>query len=223
MAIRNVRCAIMGGLLTCGVVGMVPANGRAQDATDLPKSGDVTLVGCFARERFSRGIGEQYILAHPTLGPATSVPEATCSADTTGRLIKLEKLKKRHLETVNLGTWVEVTGNLRGNKRHIHSDMDLQDIHVTSIRAVPVVPRVAEAPPAPELPKAMPETAPPAAPQAEAPAPAPAPVATTGVKEEKHRLPHTASSLPLAGLLGLVALAGGVALLVDRRRAMDRG
>lgn len=217
MAIRDVRGAIMAGMLTCSLAGITSANARAQQATGLPEKGEVTLVGCLLRERIHHD--DKYVLAQPTVGPATSVTEATCSSS-GGPLIKLEKVKKHHLETVNVGQWVEVTGDLR--KMHKHSD--LQDMHVTSFRPVPVVvPRVSEAPPPPEPPQPTP--APPVARmETPAPAPAPAPVGTTGVEEKKHhRLPHSASSLPLAALVGFVALAGGLALFVDRRRTLGRG
>ena len=89
-----------------------------------------------------------------------------------------------------------------------------------SYALVPVVvppPPVAQNTPEPVTPpSAAIET--PSAPIAEA-APAPAPVATAGVKERK-RLPKTASSTPLVGLLGLASLAAGLALRRFVRRTV---
>ena len=214
MANRHVRCAIMAGLLTINLAGIAAANERAQEAT-IPEKGEATLVGCFLRERIHND--DKYVLTDARVGPATSVTAAACSAGGTGRMIKLEKVKKHHLEVVNVGQWVEVTGDLR----KMHKPSDLQDMHVTSFRPVPVIVPVAEAlPPAPESPRLVPT--PPTAPQAEAPAP-PAPVATTGVMTEKpRRLPASASSLPLTALIGFGALAGGLVLLFNRRRAEGR-
>jgi hypothetical protein len=216
MAIRHVRCAIMAGLLMCGLAATAAANGRAHPATGLPEKGEVTLVGCFLREPIHNK--DKYVLAQPTLGPATSVTEAACSSTGMGHLIKLEKVKKHHLEAVNLGQWIEVTGDLRKMRK----DENFQDLHVTSFRPVPVVaPPVAHAMPAPEPPRAMPAPQPAPIAEAPAPAPAPAPVATTGVVEKKtHKLPHTASTLPLTALLSVVALAAGLALRVSRRQAV---
>jgi hypothetical protein len=202
----------MAGLLAWSLAGVAAANGHGRQLAGLPEKGEVTLVGCFLREPIHNK--DKYVLTQPTLGSATSVTEATCSSTGTGPVIKLEKMKKHHLETVNTGQWVEVTGDLR----KMHKDADFQDLHLTSIRAVPVVvPPVAQAPePAP--PRAMP---PPSAPIAEAPAPAPAPVTTTPVVEKKkHRLPHTASTLPLTALIGFVALTAGLVLRVNRLRAV---
>jgi hypothetical protein len=202
----------MAGLLAWSLAGVAAANGheRKTSATGLPEKGEATLVGCFLVEPIHNK--DKYVLTQPTLGSATSVTEATCSSTGAGPVIKLEKMKKHYLDAVNTGQWVEVTGDLRKMRK----DADFQDLHLTSIRAVPVVvPPVAQAPePAP--PRAMP----PAAPIAKAPAPAPAPVATTGVEKKKHRLPHTASTLPLTALIGFVALTAGLVLRVNRLRAV---
>jgi len=202
----------MAGLLAWSLAGVAAANGHGRQLAGLPEKGEVTLVGCFLREPIHNK--DKYVLTQPTLGSATSVTEATCSSTGTGAVVKLEKMKKQYLDSVNTGQWVEVTGDLR----KMHKDADFQDLHLTSIRAVPVVvPPVAQAMPAPEAPRAAPP--PPPAPIAEAPppAPAPAPVATTGVIEKKkHKLPHTASTLPLTALIGFIALTGGLALRVNR-------
>ena len=205
MTIRCVSRAITPWLLTCGVIAIAPAKGSAQQRTVLPEQGGpITVVGCFLRETIDKK-GEKYVLVRPTIGPATSVAEATCTSTGTGQIVELEGL--RHLDLSQVGRWIEVTGRLEAGHQAI------RELNVRAYRVVPVVaPRVAEAAPAP------------------APAPAPAviaspvpaveatPAATPGVTEQ---LPQTASSLPLIGLIGLLALAGGVALrLIDRRRTL---
>ena len=207
--------AITAGLLAGSLATFALATARAQDATVLPGKGPVTLVGCLVS-----GNGENYgspgqhspgkhqhghyILANTTVGPATSVPDASCSA-TGGPMIKLERMKKLDPDA-NVGQWVEVSGKLEKNQH---------EMHVKAFHAVPVVvPRAAEARPIPEAPSYMP---PQPAPTVEAPAP-PAPIATTGVEKKARRLPKTASQLPLIELVGLLGFAGGLALLVDRRR-----
>ena len=209
--------AITAGLLAGSLATFALATARAQDATVLPGKGPVTLVGCLVS-----GNGENYgspgqhspgkhqhghyILANTTVGPATSVPNASCSA-TGGPMIKLERMKKLDPDA-NVGQWVEVSGKLEKNQH---------EMHVKAFHAVPVVvPRAAEA--RPEAPSYMP---PQPAPTVEAPAP-PAPIATTGVEKKARRLPKTASQLPLIELVGLLGFAGGLALLVDRRRVTGR-
>jgi len=211
MTNRQLCTVITAGLLTGSLTSFAPATARAQGTTALPGKGEVTLVGCLLNE----GEHDRYILANTTVGPATSVPEASCSATGTGETIKLERMKKHHLNVVNVGQWVEVSGKLEKNQ---------QEMHVKSVRAVPVVvPRAAEVLPIPEAPRTMPAQP---APMVETPAPtAPPPIATTGVVEEKkaRRLPKTASQLPLIEFVGLLALPGGLALLVDGRRNIGRG
>ena len=210
--------AVTVGLLAGSLATFALATARAQDATVLPGKGPVTLVGCLVS-----GDGENYgspgqhspgkhqhghyVLANATAGPATSVTDASCS-DTGGQTIKLERMKNLDLNGVNAGQWVEVSGKLEKNQH---------EMHVKAFHAVPVVvPRAAEA--RPEAPSYMP---PQPAPTVEAPAP-PAPIATTGVEKKARRLPKTASQLPLIELVGLLGFAGGLALLVDRRRVTGR-
>jgi hypothetical protein len=211
--------AITAGLLA-GTLATFALAARAQDSPSSPGKGgkgDVTMVGCLlsgGEENYgspgqhSPGKHQHghYILANTTVGTATSVPDASCS-NTGGETIKLERMKKLDPNGVNVGQWVEVSGKLEKNQH---------EMHVKSFRAVPVVaPRAAEARPIPEAPSYVPLQP---APTVEAPAPAPAPIATTGVEKKARRLPKTASQLPLIELVGLLGFAGGLALLVDRRR-----
>jgi hypothetical protein len=206
-------CAITIGLLAAGLVAFAP-NGRSQDISDLPK-GPATLVGCLQLQSTEEGNTkhEKYLLVQPTMGPATTVPEATCSPTGNEPMLKLEHIRKRHLDVVNVGQWIEVTGKLEKAKHH-----STREFSVSDVRAVPVAPpRIAEARPMPAPPEPPAAAAPPiAAPPVAAPAPeAPAPVATTG------RMPRTASPLPLTALIGFLALSVGFALrLVGRRQSV---
>ena len=107
----------------------------------------------------------------------------------------------------------------------IDEDKHLRELEVADASEVPVVPpKVAEVmlPPAPAPEPYVPPAA--AAPEATPPPAAAAPetpIATTGVMEKKHkRLPRTASQLPLTGLMGLLALTGGLALHFRRRESV---
>jgi hypothetical protein len=220
MGIRHVVGPIAVGLLTWGLVAVIPARGRAQEATVLPESkGPITLVGCFLRQEV-RG-HDKYVLARPTIGPATSVTEARCTSTEGEQVVRLERARKVGLDESALGRWIEVSGKLEriedGGAR------EPRELEVKSVRIVPVVvPHAAETP-VPEFPP-PPSVIRPAPPQPQAfTPPQEAPTGTTGVKERR-RLPHTASPLPLTGLIGLLALAGGLILLVDdRQRILGRG
>lgn len=221
MTIRRLSCGIAAGLLACGLVAIAPAKGSAQvregtasGPAFLPEQGGpITLYGCFLRMKVADE-GTKFVLVNPTPGPATSVPEATCTSKGTEQMVELDdvhtNLHKHHLDRSKVGRWIEVTGRLEKTGHQA-----LREVHVNTYRIVPVVaPRAAEAAPVP-----TPETI--------QPAPAPAaplearPTATTGVTEE---LPHTASSLPLIALLGFLALAGGLALrLISYRQMLSRG
>jgi LPXTG-motif cell wall-anchored protein len=208
MTTRHVRSAIAVSLVTFGVVALAPAVARAQNATDIPeKGGAITLVGCFVRGQVKSH--DKYVLVRPIVGSVESVPDASCSSTAGDQVVKLQDLSQAGLDHVMLGRWLEITGRLEGNHR---SDA-IREVHVKSFRPVPVVPpRVAENV-SPEPPAAI-ET-PPVAPFAEAVVEE-APVATAGVREE---LPQTATSLPLFGLIGLVALSAGFGLhLLNRLR-----
>lgn len=205
MTIRHLCSAITAGLLTCGMAAFaqLSAHAQPQETTILPENADpVTLVGCL---QFKEGHHDDYVLMNPTVGPATSVPEATCVA--AGMTVGLEGKATHQLDESMVGRWVEISGKLEGREGH-------REVHLTSFRLVPVViPRAAEAAPPPEIEQ-------PAAPQAEALAPPPQPTATTGIVEEQ-KLPKTASPLPLTGSIGLLSIAGALALRMFGRRRVE--
>ncbi len=224
MMIRNACHLMTAVLLTCGVAAIAPATTRAQDVTVLPETkGPVTLVGCFLHEKV--GKHERYVLASPRIGPVTGVAEPTCAKTGSEQVLKLTEVHENNMVPSMLGRWVEINGEL-GRPR---DGDDLRKLHIDSVRVVPVVaPRVvimlipeATTPvPVPEPPPAI--EAPPAAPQVTAISPVEErPVGTTGISK---RLPHTASPLPLIGLIGLFALSAGLGLRVlNRRRVLGLG
>jgi hypothetical protein len=223
MMIRNACHLMTAVLLTCGVAAIAPATTRAQDVTVLPETkGPVTLVGCFLHEKV--GKHERYVLASPRIGPVTGVAEPTCASTGSEQVLKLTEVHENHMVPSMLGRWVEINGEL-GRPR---DGDDLRKLHIDSVKAVPVVvPRAAVIVLIPEAttPVAEPTQAieaQPAAPQVTAISPVEErPVGTTGISK---RLPHTASALPLTGLIGLFALSAGLGLRVlNRRRALGLG
>jgi len=223
---------VVAGLVTCGLAAILPAVGEAQDipgaieqgvqdVTELPKKGYVTLVGCFTQGTIKNH--ERYVLLNPTVGPATTVPESACSATGNDRMIKLERVKKHYMaERIALGQWIEVSGKLEKNGDQ--DEDNVRELEVSSFRPVPVAaPHVAEVMPTPAPTPVTPPAAPTVEPAAPAPE-APAEVGTTGVITEKHhRLPHTASPLPLAGLVAFISFGSALALQAKRRRMAGRG
>jgi len=194
MNIRLLPASITVGLLTCGLAAFAPANGSPQ--TDLPDySTHITLTGCFLHETIiEKGKQEEaYVLVRPTIGPVASVPHATCTSRGTDQAIELEGVRdhpdEQHLDSSMLGRWIEVTGRLE----KFENALELREMNVKSFREVPVVPQRAEvaATHVPHIAQAV-------------PAPAPGPPA--------RELPRTASSLPLTGLIGVIAFAGALAL-----------
>ena len=212
MTTRHVRSALVASLVTLGVVGVAPAVGRAQNSTAIPeKGGAITMVGCFVRGQVKNH--DRYVLVRPIVGSVESVPDASCGSTPGDQVIKLQDLKQAGLDHAMLGRWLEITGRLEGNHR---SDA-IREVHVKSFRPVPVVPpRVAEnvsppPPPAIETPPVAPE--PVAEPTIEE-----KPVATSGVRTE---LPKSATSLPLVGLIGFVALCAGFGVHLLTRLRID--
>jgi LPXTG-motif cell wall-anchored protein len=97
----------------------------------------------------------------------------------------------------------------------IHVGDRITGMIVQKAVAPPPAPAVAQAAPAPAPKKAAPAPAPAAAPAA--PAPAPAPAAEPAPAPAKKKLPKTASEVPAAGLLGVLALAAGAGLTAIRK------
>jgi len=220
MSIRHLPAAITIGALTCGLAAFSPSKGSAQ--TVLPeKSAEITLTGCFLQQTVTEKgkQEEEYVLVRPVMGSLDSVPEATCVSNGNDQAIELEHVKDHpdtgHLDTSMLGRWIEVTGKLEKTE----GANELREMNVRSFRAVPVVPpKAAEAAPAPEpAPPTIAGLAPASEPPAINETPAPKPVATTG------ELPKTASSAPLVGLIGILALAGASMLRLLGGRALTSG
>jgi hypothetical protein len=160
------------------------------------ESGMVTVAGCFLRA--AGGDDDEFVLAHPRRGPVDSVAEETCAADAGANALVLDNAKDHGMDDALVGRWVEISGRL---EKETSDDPDnLRELDVESFRTIPVVLPRAEAPVIPETPIA--ET-----PQAFAPEPAP--VATTG---QEPTLPRTASPLPVMAWIGLLSLAGSLAL-----------
>jgi hypothetical protein len=216
MVIRQVAGTITAGLLVCGLEAIAPASGWAQQGVDLPQErGPIMLWGCFQRQEIKDH--ERYVLVNPTLGTATSTQSATCTSSGTEQVIQLKDTKEHHLNKFLIGRYVEVDGILDRMEDANKPEEHVRAVHVKSFRQVPVeIPRYVENIPTPEIRMTEFPPAPPAVAQ-EAPS---APVGTTGYVE---KLPHTASPLPLTGLIGLLALAGGLALhRVGRQRVLGR-
>lgn len=214
MTVRHVSRAIVAGLLLCGLLAFTSAPVGAQTVVLPDEGGPITLVGCFQRLRVTPtdDPGMKFVLVRPTLGPATSVPEAACVGVPGEPMVELDdvhtNVHKHHLDRSKVGRMIEVTGRLEKKGSQL-----LREVHVDTYREVPVV--VARAPepaPAPE-PAVVPQ---PVQPPLEV---APAPAGTVGVVEQ---LPQTASSLPLIALIGCIALIGGLALF-NHRRTVRRG
>jgi LPXTG-motif cell wall-anchored protein len=205
-------------LLTFGMVALAPATGRAQDSTTLPDEGQmITLTGCFTTGVIGKSTKERFVLAKPFVGTVASVAEPTCSAAGTDQMIKLQDLHQVDMGAGQVGRWVQIYGRLEGN--HKDSDDHYREVHVKSFSLVPVVvppPKVAEViiqQPAPE-PTPAPQIA-----EAPAPAPEPQPVATSGIRK---RLPKTATTVPVFGLIGILSIAGGFALQLFNRRKVEQ-
>ena len=202
MTVRYLCGAVMAVVLTCGA----PTVARAQI---LPpeESGMVTVAGCLQLRDADHK--DQYILANPVPGPVDSVPDGRCSATIDGRAFDLDKTHKSGLNDSLLGHYVEINGRL---ERETHAGVDnLRELSALSFRVVPVVPPPVEV--AVVQPIAPPQIQETPTPRAETRSEE-RPVATTGTLPEA--LPKTASPLPGFGLLGLFALAGGLALRVSR-------
>ena len=211
MTNRRVAGAIAAGMLVCGLIAIAPAQaqvrqGMAQGPAFLPEQGgQITLYGCFLRVPVANE-GDKFVLAMPMLGPANSVTEATCTSKGTEQMVELDdvhtNVHEHHLDRSQVGRWIEISGRLEKAGHQA-----LREVHVDTFRIVPVVStRAAEPAPAPMAEPIQPPPAPVTPPVLKT-----TPTGTVGTE-----LPHTASSLPLIGLIGVLALAGGLALRMRR-------
>jgi LPXTG-motif cell wall-anchored protein len=196
----------------------------------------ITLVGCIQREADYRrerdkgrggavgtgtGTGHEFVLINASTSTATAGTPAPsgaepCAPGGKGEAYELTGNRERDLEQF-VGRRIEITGMLKkhetagtsgtgapkptGGFDPMGQDLQLPEVNVTSFKEVAV-----SRPPAPPgEAAAQPDT--PAAPE-------PQPVATTGLPDE---LPRTGSSLPMAGLIGLLSLGAALGLRSFRR------
>ncbi len=216
MTNRYVYRTLIGGLMTCAVVTVGFVTARAQDVASLPK-GHTTVVGCYLHMQ-NEHHQTWYVLAHPKVGPATTVPNAACSANSGDEMLRLDQVHGAQLDHATPGVWMELTGKLGEVKSHGR----LRKFDVKTFRAVPVettrVTVIQAAAPPPQIARAEP----PAPAPAPAAAPEPAPAATSGI--EPAPLPKTASGLPFIALLGAISISAGFVLrLFDPQDVLKRG
>ena len=202
MTLRYVSGALTAIALICGLPTVAPVYAQTRDATLLPpeQSGTLTVAGCLQVH------DDEYVLASPRVGPIANVPVERCNAAVDERALDLKDTEDFGINQSMIGHWIEVSGKL---EKETDADLNnLREIEIRSFRLLPVVPP--PPPPAPRVSEQQPYT-PPAEPIAP---PEEQPVATTGVSEPA--LPKTASPLPTFGFLGLLSLAGAVALRFNR-------
>lgn len=200
MTLRHVSGALTAIALICGLPTVAPVYAQTRDASLLPpeESGTITVAGCLQVH------DDEYVLASPRLGPIANVPVDRCNAAVDERALDLKDTEDFGINQSMIGHFIEVSGKL---EKETDADLtNLREIEIRSFRLLPVVPP----PPAPRVSEQQPYT-PPAEPIAP---PEEQPVATTGVSEPA--LPQTASPLPTFGFLGLLSLAGAVALRFNR-------
>jgi hypothetical protein len=177
------------------------------------------------------GRSDEFVLVHATktTAGAASGAKVDCSSATatSGEAYELSGSGEKDAAKF-VGRAVEISGTLKPAKTEtgaagapkptggfdpLKQDLKLFEVDVVSVR--PAASQGASAAPAAPAQAASPEPAAPAA-QASAPAaprPEPAPPAQQSASAAtRNDLPRTASQLPLTGLLGLLALAGGLVL-----------
>jgi hypothetical protein len=213
-----------------------------QPASSAPQAGrqpeaPITLVGCVMRETDYRkanesgrggpaatgiGLGNEFVLVNASKVASGATPPASageCGVSAAGQAYELTGNRERELAKF-VARRVEITGTLKeaktttgpageakptGGFDPLKQDLKLFEVEVASFREVPAQSAAAPPAPAPARQEPAPPAAAPAQPEPQ-PSPSPAP---------RQRLPRTASPLPLAGLIGLLSLASGLAL---RRR-----
>ncbi len=217
--------------------------GCIQREADYRKANDAGRGGAAAT---GLGLGNEYVLvnAMPAAGATGSQGVADCSAATGGSAYELSGSKEGELAQF-VGRRVELVGMLKNSDSAVGTsgssgaavgtsgtgaatsggfdplgqDLRLPEVDVTSIRESAAIPQPTSPRPgvsdrsAPQVaPEPEPRTATPE-PQPQATAPAP-----TGTSGSQTELPSTASPLVLAGLTGLLSLAGAVGVRSYRRR-----
>jgi len=195
---------VIAGLLTCGISVVAPVAARAQGTTlTAEEGGPITIVGCLQMEQMKDK--EKYILANPVQGRDVTVAQATCSVTDTSNAVVLKDVYEHHLDRWPTGNYVMITGRLEGTEHNPKEPTERRELHVKSYRAPGITP--------PAVAFALPPDPGPVAvviePLTFEGVPV-APVATSGVLRVE--LPKTATALPLVGLIGLLALAGGLTI-----------
>jgi hypothetical protein len=222
--------------------------GCIQREADYRKANDAGRGGA-AATGLGLGNEYVLVNAMPAAGATGSQGVADCSAATGGSAYELSGSKEgelaqfvgRRVELVgmmkNSDTAVGTSGSggaavgtagsgtaTSGGFDPLGQDLRLPEVDVTSIREAAAIPPAATRPavsdqaapqatPAPEPRSATPE------PQPQATSPAPAEPASTGTSGSQNELPRTASPLALAGLTGLLSLAGAMGIRRYRRRS----
>ena len=215
---------VLGGativVFAVGVVAVEPASAQRRDGSLLPQeeSGQVTAVGCLVKGGTVRGGDKnRYTLARPKRGPATSVPEATCTADAGADALDLDNESgQAGVTDAMVGRWVEITGRL---ERETSKDPD--DLRELDVKTVKLMPVVVPKPPAPAPAPAPAAAEPRPTPRAPEPTPPPPAAAPAPAPEAPRSLPKTASPVPVIGLAGLLSL--GVGFTIRSFRLRRRG
>lgn len=216
------------------LIGCVQREADYRKATDKGRGGPAAT---------GLALGNEYVLvnAMPATGSANS-QAADCSAATGGSAYELSGSKEGDLAQY-VGRRVELVGMMKNSDSAVGTsgsgagavgssgsgaatsggfdplgqDLRLPEVDVTSIREAAAAPE-----PATTRPAVSDQTAPQPTPQPEprTATPEPQPQATTPAPApSQNELPRTASPLALAGLTGLLSLAGAVGIRSYRRRS----
>jgi hypothetical protein len=213
MGTRHIFSASAAALLALGIAPFAqttePQKAEAQET-------QVTVSGCIQRESDYRrannsgrggqlgtgaGLGNEFILVN------TAGSDLDCANALTGDAFELTGDRERELERF-VGRRVQITGLQKeadtvagrptGGLDPLGQDLELFEINVSSFSEA-TAPQQAQASPQPRQPVGT----------------EPEPLGTAGAQDA---LPRTASPLPVAGLIGLLSLAGALGVRTIRRR-----
>lgn len=198
----------------------------------------VTLVGCIQKEADYRkthdldkfagktglglGRGDEYVLINASKG-TTAPANLDCSFQGTTEAYELTGKREHDLKPF-VGKVVQISGTMKEAKTKplpsgeqaptggfdpLKKDLRLFEVEVSSFQAPAPAVAIANAPP----PRPEP------VPRAAAPASAPEPAREQPPQQvaRADRLPQTASPIPLAGVAGLISLAGALGARILRR------
>jgi hypothetical protein len=225
----------------CAIAAVALSSGTAFAQSSRQPETPVTLTGCIQREAdfrrthdlgkggtLSTGAGRsnEYVLINATRG-AGAAANIDCSFQGAPEAYELTGSRERDLGAY-VGKVLQISGTLKEAKTRplpsgeqaptggfdpLKKDLRLFEVEVTSFQTPAAA--TAAAPAAP--PAARAEIQQPAAPPPADPAPA-QPEPPRQIARAETELPQTASPLPLAGVAGLVSLAGALGLRLLRRR-----